>query len=66
MFYPFVAGTSIRRRASGATSLLLFYRKQTPKRPNAVALRICESVANDGKGPKLSISVGIAIYPQTW
>lgn len=29
-----------------------------------VARRICESVANDGKGPKLSISVGAAIYPQ--
>jgi len=31
---------------------------------NAVALRICESVANDGKGPMLSVSVGIAVYPQ--
>jgi diguanylate cyclase (GGDEF)-like protein/PAS domain S-box-containing protein len=29
-----------------------------------VAQRICESVANDGKGPKISISVGAAIYPQ--
>jgi diguanylate cyclase (GGDEF)-like protein len=29
-----------------------------------VALRICDTVANDGKGPKLSISVGIAIYPR--
>ena len=29
-----------------------------------VARRICESVANDGKGPKLTISVGAAIYPQ--
>jgi diguanylate cyclase (GGDEF)-like protein/PAS domain S-box-containing protein len=29
-----------------------------------VARRICDSVANDGKGPTLSISVGIAIYPQ--
>jgi diguanylate cyclase (GGDEF)-like protein len=29
-----------------------------------VARRIRESVANDGKGPKLSISVGVAIYPQ--
>jgi diguanylate cyclase (GGDEF)-like protein/PAS domain S-box-containing protein len=27
-----------------------------------VAKRICDSVANDGKGPKLSISVGSAIY----
>jgi diguanylate cyclase (GGDEF)-like protein/PAS domain S-box-containing protein len=29
-----------------------------------VARRICESVANDTNGPKLSVSVGIAVYPQ--
>jgi diguanylate cyclase (GGDEF)-like protein/PAS domain S-box-containing protein len=29
-----------------------------------VARRICESVADDGKGPKLSVSVGIAVYPR--
>jgi len=29
-----------------------------------VAERICESVADDGKGPKLSVSAGIAVYPQ--
>jgi diguanylate cyclase (GGDEF)-like protein/PAS domain S-box-containing protein len=29
-----------------------------------VARRICQRVANDGKGPKLSISVGVAIYPR--
>jgi diguanylate cyclase (GGDEF)-like protein/PAS domain S-box-containing protein len=29
-----------------------------------VAKRIRESLADDGKGPKLSISVGVAIYPQ--
>jgi diguanylate cyclase (GGDEF)-like protein/PAS domain S-box-containing protein len=29
-----------------------------------VARRICDSVANDGKGPTLSVSFGIAIYPQ--
>jgi diguanylate cyclase (GGDEF)-like protein/PAS domain S-box-containing protein len=28
-----------------------------------VGRRICESVANDGKGPRLSISVGAAVYP---
>jgi diguanylate cyclase (GGDEF)-like protein/PAS domain S-box-containing protein len=31
---------------------------------HAVAQRICKSVADDGKGPKLSISFGVAIYPQ--
>jgi hypothetical protein len=29
-----------------------------------VAHRICDSVASDGKVPKLFISVGIAVYPQ--
>jgi diguanylate cyclase (GGDEF)-like protein/PAS domain S-box-containing protein len=31
---------------------------------NLVARRVCESVANDGEGPKLSVSVGVAVYPQ--
>jgi len=29
-----------------------------------VAQRICESVAHDDKGPRISVSVGIAVYPQ--
>jgi diguanylate cyclase (GGDEF)-like protein/PAS domain S-box-containing protein len=29
-----------------------------------VAQRICENVATDGKGPKLSVSFGVAVYPQ--
>jgi diguanylate cyclase (GGDEF)-like protein/PAS domain S-box-containing protein len=31
---------------------------------NLVAQRICEGLANDGKEPKLSVSVGAAVYPQ--
>src|SRR5258707_1446164 len=31
---------------------------------NLVARRICESVANDGRGPKLSVSFGVAVYPE--
>ena len=31
---------------------------------NRVARRICESVADDGKGPQLSVSFGVAVYPQ--
>jgi diguanylate cyclase (GGDEF)-like protein len=30
---------------------------------NQVAQRICDSIANDGMGPLLSVSVGIAVYP---
>jgi diguanylate cyclase (GGDEF)-like protein/PAS domain S-box-containing protein len=31
---------------------------------NLVARRISESLANDGNGPRLSVSVGVAVYPQ--
>src|ERR1700745_3252434 len=31
---------------------------------NLVAQRICGGLANDGKEPKLSVSVGVAIYPK--
>src|SRR5580692_9831865 len=31
---------------------------------NLVAQRICDSLANDGREPKLSVSVGVAIYPK--
>jgi diguanylate cyclase (GGDEF)-like protein/PAS domain S-box-containing protein len=34
------------------------------KEARRVAQRICESVANDINGPHLSVSVGIAVYPQ--
>jgi diguanylate cyclase (GGDEF)-like protein len=34
------------------------------KAAHGVACRICESLANDEKGPKLSVSVGVAVYPQ--
>src|SRR6267143_614698 len=30
---------------------------------NQVAQRICDSIANDGMGPVLSVSIGIAVYP---
>jgi diguanylate cyclase len=33
---------------------------------NMVAWRIRESVANDGRGPKLSVSFGVAVYPPKW
>ena len=31
---------------------------------NEVARRICECLANDDKGPKVSVSVGVAVYPE--
>jgi diguanylate cyclase (GGDEF)-like protein/PAS domain S-box-containing protein len=30
---------------------------------HSVARRICDSLANDGRMPKLSVSIGVAIYP---
>jgi diguanylate cyclase (GGDEF)-like protein/PAS domain S-box-containing protein len=31
---------------------------------NQVAQRICDCIANDGMGPVLSVSIGVAVYPQ--
>jgi diguanylate cyclase (GGDEF)-like protein/PAS domain S-box-containing protein len=31
---------------------------------NLVSHRVCDSVANDGNGPKISVSVGVAVYPR--
>jgi diguanylate cyclase (GGDEF)-like protein/PAS domain S-box-containing protein len=31
---------------------------------NQVAERICNSIAKDGMGPKLSVSIGVAVYPR--
>ncbi len=31
---------------------------------NLVVRRVCESLANDGREPKLSVSIGVAIYPK--
>jgi diguanylate cyclase (GGDEF)-like protein/PAS domain S-box-containing protein len=30
---------------------------------NQVARRICDNIANDGMGPLLSVSIGVAVYP---
>jgi diguanylate cyclase (GGDEF)-like protein/PAS domain S-box-containing protein len=38
---------------------------ETGRAPAAlVTRRICDRLANDGKEPKLSVSIGVAIYPQ--
>lgn len=31
---------------------------------NSVALRVCASIRNDDKGPDLSVSLGVALYPE--
>jgi diguanylate cyclase (GGDEF)-like protein len=31
---------------------------------NQVAQRICDSIANDGVEPLLSVSIGVAVYPR--
>jgi diguanylate cyclase (GGDEF)-like protein/PAS domain S-box-containing protein len=48
----------------GGDEFALILPETDAKAAHQVALRICESVANDGKEPKISISVGAAIYPQ--
>ena len=34
------------------------------RKAHQVARRICESVASDANGPRFSVSVGVAVYPQ--
>jgi GGDEF domain-containing protein len=46
------------------TSILLHASETNATAANLVAQRIREGVANDDKGPKLSVSVGVAMYPK--
>src|SRR5260370_13383717 len=48
----------------GGAQLSVFLPETNARKAQQVAQRICESVANDANGPKLSVSVGIAVYPQ--
>ncbi len=48
----------------GGDEFALVLPETNAKAANGVALRICESLANDDKGPKLSVSVGVAVYPE--
>jgi len=48
----------------GGDEFALVLPETNAKAANVVARRICESLANDEKGPKLSVSVGVAVYPQ--
>jgi two-component system cell cycle response regulator len=47
----------------GGDEFALVLPETSAKAANQVAQRICDSLANDGKGPKLSVSVGVAMYP---
>ena len=48
----------------GGDEFALVLPETSAKAANLVAQRICESLATDGKGPKLSVSVGVAVYPK--
>jgi diguanylate cyclase (GGDEF)-like protein/PAS domain S-box-containing protein len=48
----------------GGDEFALILPETNAEAANLVAQRICESVANDGKGPTISVSVGVAVYPQ--
>jgi diguanylate cyclase (GGDEF)-like protein/PAS domain S-box-containing protein len=47
----------------GGDEFALVLPETSTQAANLVARRICDSVAHDGKGPMLSISVGAAVYP---
>jgi len=48
----------------GGDEFALILPETNARAANLVAQRIREGVANDEKGPRLSVSVGVAIYPQ--
>jgi diguanylate cyclase (GGDEF)-like protein/PAS domain S-box-containing protein len=48
----------------GGDEFALILPETNARAANLVAQRIREGVANDDKGPKLSVSVGVAMYPQ--
>jgi diguanylate cyclase (GGDEF)-like protein/PAS domain S-box-containing protein len=60
---PRVAGTLILPRFGGDEFALVLPETKTSA-ANEVARRICECLANDDKGPKVSVSVGVAVYPE--
>jgi len=48
----------------GGDEFALVLPEANAKSASLVAQRICEKAASDGKVPKLSVSVGVAIYPK--
>jgi diguanylate cyclase (GGDEF)-like protein/PAS domain S-box-containing protein len=48
----------------GGDEFLVVLPETNAEEANLVARRICESVANEDNGPKISVSVGVAVYPQ--
>jgi diguanylate cyclase (GGDEF)-like protein/PAS domain S-box-containing protein len=48
----------------GGDEFALVLPEANAKTASLVAQRICEGIAGDGKGPALSISFGVAIYPR--
>jgi diguanylate cyclase (GGDEF)-like protein len=48
----------------GGDEFALVMPETSEPQANIVAQRVCESLANDGREPKLSVSVGVAIYPK--
>jgi diguanylate cyclase (GGDEF)-like protein len=48
----------------GGDEFVVVLPETTTQEAYQVAHRICEIVATDAKGPKLSVSFGVAVYPQ--
>lgn len=47
----------------GGDEFALVLPETSEESANLVARRICEGIANDGRGPKVAVSFGLAIYP---
>jgi diguanylate cyclase (GGDEF)-like protein len=48
----------------GGDEFAVVFPETSAEEANLVAQRICERVANDDNEPKLSVSAGVAVYPQ--
>src|SRR2546429_5746596 len=59
-----VCSSDLSALVFGGDEFALVLPETNAEAANLVARRVCESAANDGKGPKLSVSVGTAVYPQ--
>jgi diguanylate cyclase (GGDEF)-like protein len=47
----------------GGDEFALVLPETSEESANLVARRICDGIANDGRGPKVAVSFGVAIYP---
>src|SRR6266851_6384826 len=63
-FSEFIAAQLIPRRDMEGMNSCSFSLKPSPLRLSKVAQRVSEQLNSDGEEPSISVSIGIAVYPQ--